>query len=197
MGRYKPQLCHTAKPGPYSYLSFNLALAHISLPKCRLNAPWMLKTKLSSPHPMVPPLLSRTLLSASASTAPFFSKVRANASQLHLQGLIQFVDFNIIDSLAHFARERIPERVVSLYCFRFSFASLNTCDRSMPRARVLTGTSKSLTISPICLAPRSLLRWERRLQLLSVFRQSVASSVPPTVLVTHEVCSLYAANHDR
>lgn len=81
--------------------------------KCRPSELSLLKTTLSSPPPTVPLLQSLTPTSVSVSTALFFFRVRYLPLSLTLYPhRWRFADFNLIDSLAHFARERIPERVV-------------------------------------------------------------------------------------
>lgn len=70
---------------------------------------------LSTPPQTVPLLQSHTQFTALAPLAPSFSRV---CTDLHTEYLIYLIvispDFHHIDLLAHFDRERIPERVVRL-----------------------------------------------------------------------------------
>lgn len=65
---------------------------------------------------MVPLSPSRTPLSESAATALSSCRVCIIVFEcLDAESHIHFADFSLIDSLAHFARERVPERVVRLH----------------------------------------------------------------------------------
>lgn len=63
-------------------------------------------------------------------------------SVLSLILIFRTPDFHHIDLLAHFDRERIPERVVSLTCAPHRVASSQLLSRSTPKAQVPTVTSK-------------------------------------------------------
>ena len=62
-----------------------------------------------------------------------------------LVDLISFIDFHHIDLLAHFDRERIPERVVRAFTFDVTYPNLRH-RRSMQKERVPMVISSSHTI---------------------------------------------------
>ena len=83
------------------------------LSKCLLHKLSTAKTVLPTPPQMAPLSQSHTQLSALAPSAPSFSRVCADPRSRYLIHLIAIcADFHHIDLLAHFDRERIPERVV-------------------------------------------------------------------------------------
>ena len=69
------------------------------------------KTTPSTPPPMAHPSRNPLPLSAPVSTAPSSSKVRFTDRRRTLTYLLNLLqqDFHLIDLLAHFDRERIPE----------------------------------------------------------------------------------------
>ena len=82
------------------------------LSECLLLKSSTAKTVLSTPPQTVSPSGNRTPLSALAPSAPSFSRVCTDPHEHLIWLTTSSLDFHHIDLLAHFDRERIPERVV-------------------------------------------------------------------------------------
>ena len=90
------------------------------------------------------PKFSDTPVYTASNGAPIFNP---NASQrVGTSGPLLLQDFHLIDLLAHFDRERIPERYFSPTC---SIVVLPSLVSFMQRVQALTEYLKSRMISPI------------------------------------------------
>lgn len=113
---YKHQSSFQSPPSPL----LSPPPPHFIATKCLLKKSLTTKTVPSTPPPQVPLCRSPTLPSDRANTALFSCKVRSYPIyREYMRDLvltrprILSADFHFIDLLAHFDRERIPERVCS------------------------------------------------------------------------------------
>lgn len=137
--------------------------------------------KLSIPLPQVHPSRSPTQLRSLEQLDLFSSKACRCLSLAESCALIaSFSDFHHIDLIAHFDRERIPERVVRPSRAFIHSADLTFVCRCTPRALVRMATSRSLTTLPTCPARTSSKRWEPKLQRPFASPQSVEKLGPLT-----------------